>query len=68
MSDRICLLRGVNVGGVKVPMAELKVIAVEAGFAHPRRTRRYTLTIPASCTGPADPCLASSDSAAMSRS
>ena len=36
MSDRICLLRGVNVGGVKVPMAELKVIAIEAGFANPR--------------------------------
>ena len=33
MSERICLLRGVNVGGVKVPMAELKAIAVEAGFA-----------------------------------
>ena len=36
MSDRICLLRGVNVGGDKVPMAELKAIAVEAGFANPR--------------------------------
>ena len=36
MSERICLLRGVNVGGVKVPMAELKAIAVEAGFANPR--------------------------------
>lgn len=35
MSERICLLRGVNVGGVKVPMAELKAIAVEAGFANP---------------------------------
>ena len=36
MSERICLLRGVNVGGVKVPMNDLKAIAVEAGFAHPR--------------------------------
>ena len=36
MSERICLLRGVNVGGVKVPMADLKAIAVEAGFANPR--------------------------------
>lgn len=36
MSARICLLRGVNVGGVKVPMAELKAIAAEAGFGNPR--------------------------------
>lgn len=36
MSRRICLLRGVNVGGVKVPMAELKALAVEAGFGAPR--------------------------------
>lgn len=36
MSARICLLRGVNVGGVKVPMAELKAIASEAGFDNPR--------------------------------
>lgn len=36
MSDRICLLRGVNVGGVKVPMAELKAIAAQAGFGDPR--------------------------------
>lgn len=36
MSDRICLLRGVNVGGVKVPMVQLKAIAVEAGFGDPR--------------------------------
>ena len=36
MSERICLLRGVNVGGVKVPMADLKAIAVEAGFDNPR--------------------------------
>ncbi|GAA0646611.1 DUF1697 domain-containing protein [Brevundimonas lenta] len=36
MTHRICLLRGVNVGGVKVPMAELKAIAAEAGFADPR--------------------------------
>jgi len=36
VSRRICLLRGVNVGGVKVPMAELKAIAAEAGFSDPR--------------------------------
>ena len=36
MSARICLLRGVNVGGVKVPMAELKAVAAEAGFEAPR--------------------------------
>lgn len=36
MSARICLLRGVNVGGVKVPMAELKAIAADAGFDNPR--------------------------------
>lgn len=36
MSARICLLRGVNVGGVKVPMAELKAIAAAAGFDNPR--------------------------------
>jgi uncharacterized protein (DUF1697 family) len=36
MTHRICLLRGVNVGGVKVPMAELKAVAAEAGFAEPR--------------------------------
>lgn len=36
MSPRICLLRGVNVGGVKVPMAELKALAAGAGFGDPR--------------------------------
>jgi uncharacterized protein (DUF1697 family) len=36
MADRICLLRGVNVGGVKVPMADLKAIATAAGFGDPR--------------------------------
>ncbi|WP_296814333.1 DUF1697 domain-containing protein [Brevundimonas sp.] len=33
---RICLLRGVNVGGVKVPMAELRALAEAAGLANPR--------------------------------
>lgn len=33
---RICLLRGVNVGGVKVPMAELRELAAGAGLANPR--------------------------------
>lgn len=36
MSARICLLRGVNVGGVKIPMAELKAVAAEAGLCDPR--------------------------------
>lgn len=36
MNWRICLLRGVNVGGVKVPMAELRVIAAEADLGDPR--------------------------------
>lgn len=36
MSYRICLLRGVNVGGVKVTMADLKAIALEAGYEDPR--------------------------------
>jgi len=36
MGFRICLLRGVNVGGVKVPMAELKAIAAEVGLGDPR--------------------------------
>ena len=36
MSARVCLLRGVNVGGVKVPMAELKALAAAAGFGDPR--------------------------------
>jgi len=35
-ADRICLLRGVNVGGVTVPMADLRAIATEAGFDDPR--------------------------------
>lgn len=36
MEDRICLLRGVNVGGVKVLMDRLKAVAEDAGLAHPR--------------------------------
>ena len=36
MTAHICLLRGVNVGGVKVPMAELKAVAAEAGLGDPR--------------------------------
>lgn len=36
MTHRICLLRGVNVGGVKVPMAELKAVAVSLGLDNPR--------------------------------
>jgi len=35
LDHRICLLRGVNVGGVTVPTAELKAIASEAGFGNP---------------------------------
>ena len=33
MRRLVALLRGVNVGGVKVPMADLKRICSEAGFA-----------------------------------
>ena len=40
MAHRICLLRGVNVGGVKVPMADLKAMATEAGFGDPHRPCR----------------------------
>jgi len=36
MADRICLLRGVNVGGVKVLMTDLVAIAAGAGFSNPR--------------------------------
>ncbi|MFT4913614.1 MAG: hypothetical protein ACI9YM_002215 [Brevundimonas sp.] len=36
MSHRICLLRGVNVGGVKVLMTELKTVADTLGLANPR--------------------------------
>jgi uncharacterized protein (DUF1697 family) len=36
MTTQICLLRGVNVGGVKVPMAELKAIASGLGWGNPR--------------------------------
>jgi uncharacterized protein (DUF1697 family) len=36
MDARICLLRGVNVGGVKVPMNDLKAVALKAGLARPR--------------------------------
>ncbi|MGV9007325.1 MAG: DUF1697 domain-containing protein [Brevundimonas sp.] len=36
MSRRICLLRGVNVGGVKVLMTELKAVAGDLGLANPR--------------------------------
>ena len=35
MSHRICLLRGVNVGGVKVLMTELKAVADTLGLADP---------------------------------
>jgi uncharacterized protein (DUF1697 family) len=33
---RICLLRGVNVGGVKVEMEALRSVATSAGFTNPR--------------------------------
>lgn len=36
MTARICLLRGVNVGGVKVTMAELKALASALGWGNPR--------------------------------
>lgn len=36
MDQRICLLRGVNVGGVKVIMTALQAVALEAGFNAPR--------------------------------
>lgn len=36
MSHRICLLRGVNVGGVKVLMTGLKAVADDLALANPR--------------------------------
>ncbi|WP_339873336.1 DUF1697 domain-containing protein [uncultured Brevundimonas sp.] len=36
MNQRVCLLRGVNVGGVKVLMTELKAVADALGLANPR--------------------------------
>ncbi len=36
MSRHIALLRGVNVGGVKAPMADLKAMLADLGFENPR--------------------------------
>jgi len=54
MSHRICLLRGVNVGGVKVLMTDLKTIASDAGFADPRTLLASGNLVVQSDAAPAD--------------
>lgn len=36
MTSYVALLRAVNIGGRQLPMADLRAIAEEAGFEHPR--------------------------------
>tara|TARA_R110002051_G_scaffold132655_1_gene206246 strand:- start:773 stop:1306 length:534 start_codon:yes stop_codon:yes gene_type:complete len=54
MSHRICLLRGVNVGGVKVLMTELKAVADGLGLANPRTLLASGNLVVDSDAGPAD--------------
>lgn len=54
MRQRICLLRGVNVGGVKVLMTELKAVADALGLANPRTLLASGNLVVDSAADPAD--------------
>lgn len=54
MRQRICLLRGVNVGGVKVLMTELKAVAADLGLANPRTLLASGNLVVDSAADPAD--------------
>lgn len=54
MSHRICLLRGINVGGVKVLMTELKAVADTLGLANPRTLLASGNLVVASDASPAE--------------